>query len=185
MKPQAPAARRYARALHGLAVANQAADQVRADLSALSRALADSPDLARFLGDYMVPSGSRARAMAALFESRVHALTWRFLRFLESKRRLSLLGDIARVYEADEETRSGVLRATLTAAIALDEGRVRTFTAQASRTAGRPVVLSTRTDTGLMGGFRVQIGDKVYDYSLAARLRLARAALAEGQGTKR
>lgn len=182
MKVQVPVARRYARALFGLAADAQASAAMRADMAALGRAVEESPDLQRFLADTMLARAARERTIAALFQGRVQPLTWRFLRFLEAKQRLGLLGEIARAYEDDEEARSGVLRGALTAAIPLDEGRVQAVAAKASAKAGRPVVMAASTDPRLIGGFRLRIGDTVYDYSLAARLRLARAALAEGRG---
>lgn len=182
MKPLAPVARRYARALYALAVENQAADSVRADLASLRQALHDSPELAAFAGNYLVPHGLREQTLGALFANRVAPLTWRFLRFLESKRRLGLLDDMARAYEADEEARRGIVQGTVTAAIPLDAVCVQAVERGASARTGKTVILSSITDAAVLGGFRLQIGDTVYDYSLAARLRMARAALAKGQG---
>jgi F-type H+-transporting ATPase subunit delta len=178
----APAARRYARALYAQAVQEQAAAAVQADLAMVGRELAASPDLRRFAGDYLISRSARARTLTALFASRVHGLTWRFLRFVETKQRLGLLAGIAQAYAADDEYRRGVVRGTLTSAVALDEDRVTAIAARTSARLGRAVRLSARVDDALLGGFSLRVGDTVYDYSLAARLRLARAALAEGQG---
>lgn len=182
MQLPAPAARRYARALYALAAQEQAADAVQADVAMLGRTLDASPELQRFSGDYLTPRGARERVLTALFAARVHALTWRFLRFLEAKQRLGLLDGIVRAYAADDESRRGVLRGAVTSAVALDAPRVTAIAARASVQTGRTVVLSARVDEALLGGFSVRVGDTVYDYSLAARLRMARAALAEGQG---
>ncbi len=182
MKPLAPVARRYARALYALAVDTQVTEAVRSDLASLRRSLHESPELAAFAGNYLVPHGLREKALSALFAGRVAPLTWRFVRFLESKRRLGLIDDMARAYEADEEARRGIVQGTVTAAIPLDAGRVQAVAQGASARTGKTVVLSSITDAAMLGGFRLQIGDTVYDYSLAARLRMARAALAKGQG---
>lgn len=182
MKMQAPAARRYARALCALAQDAGARDAVRADLAALKRALDSSPELLRFSGNYLVPQGIRDQSLKQLFESRVQPLTWRFLRFLESKRRLGILGQIAAVYEDDEQARSGVVRGTVTTAVPLDDGRLVAVSGRASAKTGYTVTLSKVVDASLLGGFCLQVGDTVYDYSLAARLKAARMALAEGQG---
>lgn len=182
MHLQAPAARRYARALHALAVDEHVADAVQTDLAMLGRYLAASPDLQRFAGDYLIPCGARERVLTALFATRVQALTWRFMRFLESKQRVGLLAGIAQAYAADAESRRGVVRGVVTSAAALDEAHVTAIAARASTQTGHTVVLSAHVDPALLGGFSVRVGDTVYDYSLAARLRLARAALAEGRG---
>lgn len=182
MKLLAPAACRYARALHALAAEAGLEDAVRRDLAGLRRSLAQSPDLVRFAANYLVPKGAREQTLRALFQGRVQDLTWRFLRFLESKQRLGILDQIAEVYEADEEERSGVVRGTVTSAVALDETRLRAVAERAAAQVGRTVTLTTLLDPSLLGGYRLQVGDTVYDYSLAARLRTARTALAEGQG---
>jgi len=182
MRPLAPVARRYARALYALAVDLRVEDAVRADMASLQRSLHESPQLAAFAGNYLVPHGLRAQALNALFAARVAPLTWRFLRFLESKHRLGLLADMARAYEADEESRRGIVQGTVTAAVPLDAARVEAVAQGASARTGKTVILASTTDAALLGGFRLQIGDTVYDYSLAARLRMARAAMAKGQG---
>jgi F-type H+-transporting ATPase subunit delta len=182
MRLPAPAARRYARALHALAVEEHVDDAVQADLAMLGRTLAGSPELQRFAGDYLIPRGARDRVLTALFASRVHPLLWRFLRFLEVKQRLGLIGGIAGAYAADDESRRGVVRGAVTSAAALDQPRVTAIAALASARTGRTVVMSAQVDDALLGGFSLRVGDTVYDYSLAARLRLARKALTEGQG---
>jgi F-type H+-transporting ATPase subunit delta len=57
-------------------------------------------------------------------------------------------------------------------AMAADEAEG--IAARAGRRIGKRVVLRTAEDPALLGGYRLQVGDKVYDLSLAARLRMLR-----------
>ncbi len=68
----------------------------------------------------------------------------------------------------------------MTAALPAAADAVSSMADQVGQRFGKTVLLSSRTDPALLGGCRVQVGDIVYDCSLAARLRLAKQSLAGG-----
>ena len=110
MKLRSRAARRYARALHDIAAEASVLDAVSVELKSLQRSLAASPELRAFVDNYLLPSDARERVLTELFSQRLHPLVWRFVRFLESKRRLGLLAEICADYLEQEEARQGIVR---------------------------------------------------------------------------
>lgn len=180
MKLRSRAARRYAAALHDLATSALALGAVAADVAKVRGLLEESCELRVFIRNYLIPCELRRGALDEMFNDRVHPLVWRFMRFLESKRRLGLLEEICAEFQDLEEVRRGIVRGRLDSAFALPGETVGDMAAQAGRRMGKQVLLETKEDPGLLGGCRLQVGDTVYDFSLAARLRMVRQTMMAG-----
>jgi F-type H+-transporting ATPase subunit delta len=180
MKVRAIAARRYGAALHELAAGGAVGMAVAADLEFLKRCATESREFGAFAGNYLVPSVQRAHALEALFAGRLNPLTWRFVRFLETKRRLGLLAEICDDYREREEARQGLLRGGLETAYALEPAEADRLAERVGQWAGRQLALEVRTRPELLGGGRLRLGDRVYDFSVAARLRMLRRTMTAG-----
>ncbi|MEI6516311.1 MAG: F0F1 ATP synthase subunit delta, partial [bacterium] len=110
MKLRSRASGRYARALHDLALAESMLEPVAADMVSLQAILAESAEVRGFISDYQIPTGQRSGILVALFSNRLHPLVWQFVRFLESRRRLGLLAEVAADFREQEEARQGLVR---------------------------------------------------------------------------
>lgn len=180
MKLRSRAARRYASALHDLATGAKVLEAVAADVAKVRGLLAESRELRDFTRNYLIPFELRRGALDSMFNDRVHPLIWRFMRFLESKRRFGLLEEICDEFKDLEEARQGIVRGRLDSAFALSNDMVGDIAAGAGHRMGKQVLLETKENPGLLGGCRLQVGDMVYDFSLAARLRLVRQTMMAG-----
>ncbi|MEI8120781.1 MAG: ATP synthase F1 subunit delta [bacterium] len=180
MKLRSRAARRYARALHDLATEASALDAVSADLKSLRRSLESSPELRAFVANVLLPADARVRVLTALFSNRTHPLVWRFIRFLESKRRAGLLEEISADFQEQEEARQGILRGSLASAYPVSPSDASELAGRLGSRWGRKVFLETEENPDLLGGGRLQVGDTVYDFSLSARLRMMRQTMMAG-----
>jgi F-type H+-transporting ATPase subunit delta len=178
--PSRKTARRYAQALFDLAAETGQQAAVRADVAALSRLIEDSPELTAFLAAHWLSARARSQTVEALFAGRLQPLTLRFVRFLDAKRRLALLGQVCVSFRDCDERSQGVLRGRLTAPFGMDAAEVATIQARLSARIRAEIRLTEDTDPQLLGGFRVQVVDTVYDLSLAARLRMMQAAWIQG-----
>jgi F-type H+-transporting ATPase subunit delta len=174
MKLRSRAAARYAAALYDLAAAARSTDAVARDMRRLQQWIGEVAGLNAFLANALLPRRQRQATLSRLFEGAVEPLTWRFLCLVESKRRMGLLNDICASYLEHDEARQGVVRGELTVAMAMAADEAEGIAARAGRRIGKRVVLRTAEDPALLGGYRLQVGDKVYDLSLAARLRMLR-----------
>ena len=171
------AARRYAQAFFDLAKDSGCQDKALGDMVDLGRALRESTDLAGFLGDYVVGRQARGRALEHLFQGRVDPLTWRFIRFLESKKRLGLLREVCPAFEALHDKAMGILQVMFACAFGMEEQAPDRISKMLEGKFGRPVKLSVVVRPELIGGFRLQVEDRVHDFSVAGALAALRRTM--------
>ena len=168
------AAKRYAKALFELATEGGQIEPVREEVLSLQALIRQSPDLARFLTNAALGHRSlREQALRALFQ-KLHPLVLRFLLFLERQRRLGLLDDVCASFLARYDEVRQLVRGRLSTPFPLERDQVESITGRIQRRVRGQLSLSAETDTSLLGGFRVQVGDEVYDASVATRLRALR-----------
>jgi len=180
MKLRSRASGRYARALHDLALAESMLEPVAADMVSLQAILAESAEVRGFISDYQIPTGQRSGILEALFSNRLHPLVWQFVRFLESRRRLGLLAEVAADFREQEEARQGLVRGQLESAFAVTREDSGVIAATVGARLGKRLLLETEERPELLGGCRLQVGDTVYDFSLAAQLRMIRQTMMAG-----
>ena len=171
------AARRYAKALFGLASETNAMSAVKDDLTALRILAAQSNELAVFLGDYHLSRRAREALLRSIFSGRLHPLTFRFLLFLESKRRLGLIDPIISSFLDLHDAMNGIVAGRLTSAFELEAAEVTAISQRVEAKGGGRLRLKVDVNPGLLGGFRLRVGDMIYDFSIVGQLRLLRQRL--------
>lgn len=168
------AIRRTARVLYDVAEARGRADAVRSDLLALGTAMESVPDVAGALTDPSVDGADRGRMIETLSGLCTDPLTREFVRRVDAWKLAPSLPLLARDFERLHEDRHGVVRARLTAAaLPSADWAGRMATALGARL-GRTVLTEVAADPALLAGFRVRVGDQVFDLSAAARLEQLR-----------
>jgi F-type H+-transporting ATPase subunit delta len=93
-----------------------------------------------------------------------------FIRLLTENHRLTLLPEIAALFEAlraEAETR---VEAEVISATAVSDAQLKTIAAALKKRLGREVTLSTRLDPALVGGIVIRAGDLVIDGSVRGKL---------------
>lgn len=173
---------RYARALLQAALASGELDATRADLQRLAGAVASSPELSGFLPNYLLPRAARRCAMEALFAPLLGALACRFVMFVESRRRAGLLPAICAAFESLCERRQGVVRGRCTSAFAVPDALRERIAARLHERSGATLAMTYAEDRSLIGGFRIRIGDRIEDLTVAAQLKILKRKLAGASG---
>ncbi len=100
-----------------------------------------------------------------------------FLALLAENRRMTLLPEIAGLYEQLRADAEKVVRARVTSATTLPAGELDTITAALRKRFGREVHVETAIDESLIGGALIDTGDMVIDGSLRGKLQRLQAAL--------
>jgi len=165
------ASRQYAKALFELSCEQQAVESVRKDLEGLVELLHQSKEWSIFV---LTPVGSleiRASVLERLLKDRVHALTFRFLVFIDQKRRMNLLASIYQDWLGLYDMAQGNVRATVVTSSPLDEQHLADLTSRLTKRFGKNVILSARIDPLIIGGLKIFIGDQVLDYSIETQLQ--------------
>ena len=161
------AARRYAEALLGLAEDDRSVEAFRASLGRVSSAF-DRATVAA-LRDRAVPLARRERALAAATAEEPAAIR-ALLQLLLERDRIALLPHVARSLGDIVDERAGIAKARLTTAVALDEADRERLIRRLERASGKKVKATFAVDPALIGGARVQLGDRLFDSSLSAKL---------------
>ncbi len=160
------------------AEADGRADQMEDDLFRFERIVAGNPGLRDALTDRRADAGSKERLVESLLEGKANPEALRLVRQAVLAPRGRRFDRVLDRYLAIAATRRDQLAATVTTAVALDEGqRERLASALSSYYNGKPVHLSIVVDPAVIGGIRVQIGDDVVDGTILRRLEAARRHL--------
>ena len=169
----------YARALLGLALERDEANQVEAELAELAGLMAARPELAAYLGSPLVDDEVRAALLEKALRSRASELVVNTLQVMNAKGRLGLLPALAEAYRLENEHRRGEVDVEVTTAVELTADLRRRITVTASRYAGRTARLIEKVDPELLGGLVLKVGDQKIDSSLSRRIHDARQGLFE------
>jgi F-type H+-transporting ATPase subunit delta len=177
--PRGAVARRYAKALFGLAEEEGRVEAVRGELVALATLLGQSGELAAALLQPLHPAAQRRRVMAAV-ANRIGAspLLSSFTAYLIDQRRLVDVAAIRAEYEQLAEERAGRTCVAVRAARPLPEAQLDRLRRALSARVGRQVELAVEVDPSLLGGVVAKVGDLVFDGSLKTQLRHLRETLA-------
>ncbi|GAC1340579.1 MAG: F0F1 ATP synthase subunit delta [Candidatus Dormibacteria bacterium] len=169
-------ARRYAEAYFGLA--EQAGDfagwrvGVARAVDVLSR-----PEAARILQNPRLSLAERTRFALEVLEG-VAEPARNLVRLLVERKRIRILADVLEHYDLLVDRASGVVRAEVTSAVAVDPALERRITRALGERLGGAVETTVREDPTLVGGLVIRIGDRVIDGSVRTRLQQLQASLA-------
>jgi F-type H+-transporting ATPase subunit delta len=162
---------RYASALYELAGEQGFVSAVETDLEKLEQAIAGSPDLAGLIRNPKVSREDSGTAMEAVAELLgLSELTKNFLGVLAANRRLSVLPDIIRAFNAIAAAARGEVTAQVTSAHPLADEQLSLLQEKLKAREGRNVKIRTSVDPELLGGLVVTIGSKRIDSSIRTRL---------------
>jgi len=93
-----------------------------------------------------------------------------FIRVLAENKRLSILSDIAAVYEQYRADAEGTVDAEVVSAFPISEAQQQNLIASLKKRLGRDISLTTRVDETLIGGAIVRAGDMVIDGTVTRHL---------------
>ena len=175
-------ARRYARALIGLAETPAARDKFAKDLNALA-AIAKSTDDAghtvlTVLSSRRYSATDRKKLVSALAR-RVMAdpMVVKFLAHAIDQDRIVGLPEIARAYTRMADEAAGRLQAEVTSAAPLDPTATARLQQALAKATGKTIVMTTKVDPELLGGVVTKLGSYVLDGSLRTALARMRDGL--------
>lgn len=124
-------------------------------------------------------STSKKRAVIARFSDMLplSRLVRNFFYVIVDHRRAGIVESVVDAFEVVLDERSGVVRASVTSAVPLDESEARELRESLSRVAGKQVRCEYSVDPELIGGVVARIGSTVYDGSVRSQLQGLRERL--------
>jgi F-type H+-transporting ATPase subunit delta len=171
-------ARRYAKALFEIGVAEGNFERLGKELDDLATAYASSADLRIALENPVVKVSEKQALLRAILPRVAPSPTvQRFARLLLARGRIGIVRAAARAYRELADQRTGQVRASVTSAAHLESAELdRVRRALEART-GRKVIIAASVDPTLIGGLVARVGDLVLDGSVRTQLEEMRRRL--------
>lgn len=169
-------ARPYAKAV--FEVAEAAGDMARwSDQLGFMAAVAHDPAMRAYLDSPRLTRDAVAQSFISVCEGRIDDQGKNLIRLLADNGRLTLLPEIAALYEVLRAGAEGKVEARVISAQPVSEAQKAGIIAALGRRLGREVELICEIDENLIGGAVIRAGDLVIDGSLRGRLEKMAASL--------
>jgi F-type H+-transporting ATPase subunit delta len=171
-------ARRYAKALLDIGIAQSTYDALGKELDRVAETFARSPELRTALENPVFALERRRHVLEELARRLALSKTVRaFVLLVLEKGRISRLPDIARVHRTLIDEHAGRVRAWVISPRPLDPQLEARLKKALEKQSGKTVILEKREDPSIVGGLVTQLGDIVYDGSVRTQLARMRAQL--------
>jgi F-type H+-transporting ATPase subunit delta len=171
----------YARSLYELAEAKGGRPTIESSLSELEDILEmarSDPRFSEFLASRVLPLADRSASLEKIFSGRISDLTLRFLQVLNEKGRLGHLPPVVGALDRIVQEKFGRVEVDLYTAQPATREEIDQVKARLQKALGKEPVIHAYTDPSMIGGLKMQIGDRLIDGSIATRLRQFRDQLA-------
>ena len=165
-------ASRYAKSLIGLAIETNQLEKTYEDMQWLKSVCKTNRDFVNLLRSPVIKGDTKKKIIEAITNGRVTALTSGFISLLINKGRESTLPEIINAFVDQYKQHKDIHIIKLTTASPVSDAVKKAIVDQVRKTAGlQHVELEEEIDQDLIGGFVLQIGDKLVDASIAYDLR--------------
>ena len=170
------AARRYARAVFDLAREEDEVEQWEKRLARISELFADA-EMASVLSNPTIPAEQRERLVTAA----PHVLDEKatnLARLLIESGRVGEAAGVEEEYQRLADQSAGRVRATVTTAVELGAEDRNRVARELAKRLDKDVRVTAVIDPRILGGLKIQYGDRIVDASVATRLQQLRRRLA-------
>ncbi|MHB1405922.1 MAG: F0F1 ATP synthase subunit delta [Desulfitobacteriaceae bacterium] len=170
-------ARRYAQALFELGVEASSLDQIQGELLGLTELVRTYDEVGQVLYHPHISLTEKKSLMDKLMGDQVGETVRNFLYLLIDRRRQNLLPLIAREFTQLADDKRQVIEAKIASAVSLTPSQEERLQRELSRLTGKDVRLKSELRPELIGGLLVQVGDRVFDGSVAHSIERMREEL--------
>lgn len=147
------------------------AEQVAGELDRVAATLQAVPDFHRVLVTPMVAVEAKTKILDSVLDALgIEQPARRFFHVVQQHYRMEHMSDIATTFRELVDRSLGRTRARVETAIELAEGEQRRLIDAISDFEGATVVADFEANSELLGGFKLQVGSRVFDGSLAGEL---------------
>jgi F-type H+-transporting ATPase subunit delta len=170
---------RYARALLDVVAKEANPEQVQQELAAFAQIFSGA-ELNEVLQSPAIPPASKRGIVEALIaRTNPSAPLAKLLLMLAGRNRLTLVPQLAKVYDERLMELRQVVQVEVTTAMPMASNHAAEFEQRLSKATGRRVRMTTAVDPALIGGAVARIGTTVYDGSVANQLARMKERLAQ------
>ena len=163
-------ASRYAKSLIDLAEEQNSVEAVKADIVSFVSVLRKNSQLQAVLKNPIVGTDKKIAILNQLFGNSFHKIILTFFKIVISRGRSEVLYATAKEFMSEYDRRMGIIHAVVSSAVPLTDeqkDQVRQIVTEATNS---QVVLESKVDPDLIGGFVLKVGDKQVDASISSSL---------------
>ncbi len=161
-----------------------ALEELAGEAEELANIIREHRDLAEFLNSRIIPMRDKDRTLRTIFGGRVSDLMLRFLLVLNRKERLNRTLSILTACDQMMQERFGKVEVDLFTRFPLPADQVERIRAKLQEALKREPIVHAYIDDQMIGGIRMQVGDKLIDASISSQLRRMRERLVEDGAAK-
>ena len=160
-------ASRYAKSLIDLAVEQNSLETTLQDVRLLDDTIRSSSEFATVLRSPVIKADKKNAIIEAIFGTRLSPLTRAFVKLLTSKGREDTLAEMATSFISQYRVMNHISQVRLITAAPIDEQVKESIRVKvAAAMPGQRVEMSTDVQPDLIGGFVLEMGDKLVDASI-------------------
>ena len=173
-------ATRYAKSLLDLTIERNSLEITLADMQSIEAVCHQCHDFENMLRSPIIHGDKKLAIVDEVFGKDLHELTRAFIALLVTKGRELNLSEIASAFITQYNVYKNITLVKLTTAAPLDAKVKDAIVAKiGTYMAGNTVDMTTEVDPDLIGGFVVEVADKLYDASIRKRLADVRAKVVD------
>ncbi len=160
-------AARYAKSLLDLAIEQNSLDTTLEDVKFMESVCRQSSEFVMVLRSPVIHGDKKQNVIEALMDGKVHPLFQAFVKLLISKGRESNLPEILTAYMDQYKAMNNIKTVKLTTAVALNDAAKDEILAKvAASLPGKKIEMTTAINPDLIGGFVLEMEDKLFDASI-------------------
>ena len=161
---------RYAKAIFSLALEENKLDEVTRDLESIKSLMRENKDFNSFVINPLISRSQQVTIVKDLFVGKVQDLTSNFLQLICKKKRLNQLTEILNRFKELLMAHKNQVFAEVTSSDELDSAQLGEIKSNLESMTEKNILLSTRKDESLIGGFTVQVAGVIIDNSVQNQL---------------
>ncbi len=161
---------RYALSLFDLAIEQKNLEQVQADMKMFVKTCGENHSLMTILKSPIIDGDKKTGVLEGVFAKHFNKLSVDFMKIIVRKRRESYLLDIANEFLELYKDHNNIVTASVTTASIINEAAKAQIKTNLEKQTGKTIDLVCKVDANLIGGIKIQVGDKLFDDSIARQL---------------
>ncbi|HTO16238.1 MAG TPA: ATP synthase F1 subunit delta [Edaphocola sp.] len=169
--PNPRLASRYAKSLLDFAIEQNNVPSVLSDMKTVETAVSESRELTLFLQSPLIKPDKKISILKAIFEGKIGIETASFINLLVKKGRESNLFEMTKAFEEQYRALHNIQKVQITSAFPLNEETLNVILNKVKKELNNDnIITETSVDPNIVGGFKLQVGDKYFDLSISRDL---------------
>lgn len=165
-------AKRYASALYETAKSQTLESTVHEQLQLLLKLIKENKELGLFFTHPRIDPSTQKEIIKTLSIKDFNPLLIQFLNLLIEKKRLALIEPVIHAYEETYYEKNNIVKVKITSAFALSQEQLHLLVSKLKNKIKKDLVPEVSVDQSLLGGLKINIQDKIMDFSLASQLKI-------------